>query len=93
MTDRISIHNLAVLRAAVEGAHMGAYFGSWAGLQYWISSTEALGLVDGSGKPTLAGRALAEKLDLSTKGAGRAYMWREAAEREKSAAAAIGEQP
>ncbi len=87
MSTDISIHNLAVLRAAVEGAHLGTYFGSWAGLQHWIGSTASLGLVDADGKPTPAGAAMATALDLSAQGSGRAYMWPKATQLEAEASA------
>jgi hypothetical protein len=74
----IEIHNLAVLRSATEGKHLGTYFGSWGALDGWIRDTRELGWVDSEGRPTDKGAALAAALDLSNAGDGRAYMWRTA---------------
>lgn len=74
----ISIHNLAVLRAALEKQHLGTYFGSLGALAHWIDSTCSLGLIDQDGKGTDLGRALALHLDLFAKGMRRAYLWTDA---------------
>ena len=71
----ISIHNLAVLRAAVEGVHLGTYFGSWASLRLWIEDTHGLGWIDLDGQPSNTGLTLAAKLPFATQGHGRAYLW------------------
>ncbi len=83
---RISIHNLAVLRAVVEGQEeLGVYFGSTAALDWWISSTFNLGLIDDSGIATSLGASMASQLNLSGQGAGRAYLWTNASKLEKQA--------
>lgn len=83
---QISIHNLAVLRAVVEGQEeLGVYFGSTAALDWWISSTCNHGLIDASGMATSLGTSMASQLNLSGQGAGRAYLWRHASELEKQA--------
>lgn len=87
MTSPIYIQNLAVLRASVEGVHLGAYFGSWGALNNWIASTRLLGWIDAGGKPTESGVALAQVLCLKDQGEGRAYMWRDAAALESRARA------
>ena len=74
----VSIHNLAVLRASVEGVHLGTYFGALGALPHWIESTRALGWIDSDGKPTEFGTQLARSLALAGQGAGRAYLWRDA---------------
>lgn len=71
----IEIHNLAVLRAAVEGVHLGSYFGSFGALKHWIASTQSLGWIDVDEVPTDAGLAVAKELELSSQEAGRAYLW------------------
>lgn len=76
----VQIHNLAVLRAANEGKHLGAYFGSWTALNIWVTNTQTLGWIDADGKPTDHGVSIAMKLDLSSQGDGRAYMWRNASD-------------
>lgn len=78
MTSRISIYNLAVLRASMEGVHLGTYFGSWGALSSWIESTQVLGWIDLEGRPTELGENFAHLLDLKSQGEGRAYMWRNA---------------
>lgn len=87
MGSQISILNLAVLRASVEGAHLGAYFGSWGALSSWIEATRLLGWIDSEGKPTEVGSNLAQSLDLMSQGVGRAYLWRDATNLESKAQA------
>ncbi len=38
MQTNISIHHLAVLRAATENAHLGTYFASFGALDAWTAS-------------------------------------------------------
>jgi hypothetical protein len=79
--DQISIHNLAVLRAAVEGAPTHTYFASLIALEHWVTSTAAHGLVTWDltdsykAQPTPAGTQLYQQLDLGSNPAGRAYLW------------------
>lgn len=68
MTSEVCIHNLAVLRASVEGIHLRTYFGSWGALNFWIESSKVLGLIDTEGMPTVAGSNLAQTLDLLNQG-------------------------
>lgn len=83
---QISIHNLAVLRAAVEGREeLGTYFGSTGALNQWISSTRDFGLIDTSDVATDIGISMASQLNLSNQGVGRAYLWTNASELEKKA--------
>lgn len=89
MKTKIEIHNLAVLRAAVEGLHLGTYFGSWGALQHWIESTVALGLLDGEKRPTQAGIEMAHHLSLTDLPTGRAYLWPRASELESKAQSAL----
>ena len=87
---QISIHNLAVLRAAVEGLEeLGTYFGSTVALNHWISSTRSFGLIDASDAATDLGASIAFQLDLSNQGIGRAYLWRNVSELEKKAQALL----
>ncbi|MBK6616597.1 hypothetical protein [Ottowia sp.] len=74
--EALEIHNLAVLRAAVEGKPLRSYFGSFMGLSGWIASTRVHGLIDEAGNPTALGVELAKQLALTDQEAGRAYLWR-----------------
>jgi hypothetical protein len=83
---QISIHNLAVLRAAVEGLEeLGTYFGSTVALNHWIASTRSFGLLDASDSVTDLGVSIASQLDLTNQGIGRSYLWRNVSELEKKA--------
>lgn len=70
----LEIHNLAVLRAAVEGKALGAYFGSFMGLSGWIASTRLQGLIDESDRPTALGADLAKNLAPANLESGRASL-------------------
>lgn len=93
MESQVSIHNLAVLRASVEGEHLGCYFGSWGALKGWIESTQAFGLIDAHGLPTAEGANVARALDLMNQGGGRAYLWPHATSLETQARALITSKP
>ena len=71
----ISIHNIAVLRAAVEGKDLGYYFSSFGALVHWQESTAQLGWIEHK-TATPLGQAVyaACKLDQQP-GFQRAYMW------------------
>lgn len=93
MTSEISIHNLAVLRASIEGVHLGTYFGSWGALKSWIESTKVLGLIDSEGMPTDKGANLAQTLDLLNQGEQRAYLWKSATMLEAKARTSMQNRP
>lgn len=69
------IHVLAVLRASVEGVPAGTYFGSTAGLSYWIDEAVADGLINADMTPTDLGRSVAEQGRLSDLPKCRQIFW------------------
>lgn len=85
----ISLHNLSILRAAVEGRPLESYFGSTGALQFWIDSTVALGLVNAQHEPTPLGESISRRIGLTSQPSGRATLWRDALEIEKRAGALL----
>lgn len=72
---QVSIHNIAVLRAAVEGKDLGHYFASFVALTHWCESTEQLGWIEQK-VATQLGHDIYTACKLGQQpGFQRAYMW------------------
>ena len=73
--DRIGIHELGVLRAAVEGVSLGTYLGSTIEIDHWREALIERGLIAENCRATAGGYALAAELHLSDQPKCRAYLW------------------